>query len=214
MNQTSNQTFDRIGATPGKLALVAILSVVLLASAMTNFGVLDRDDDSNNDVPAAQLNPSKDEPSSSVTRRIALSQTAAMVDWPEISLEDAARYDPFAKPEFLKPTPPPMAEPAEPELPVQTVESQKTTAPQSTPEELALAAAKRLDEQTRAHALSLKEQGVAVIVQTSGGNVAQIGDRTVAVGDTIDGLQIISITPDGIVVKPAETKIAAEDADD
>lgn len=50
---------------------------------------------------------------------------------------------------------------------------------------------------------SLRQTGVAMILVSSDGRAAQVGDRTLRVGDTIDGFEVIEINADGVTFKPA-----------
>ena len=119
MNQNINHVLDKFGATPGKLTLVAVLFAVLVVSAMVNFGMVgDRVEHTDDEklATAAVVEHKINKPASDVlTRAVAVTRATLEVDWPEISIADASSYDPFAKPEFLKPSPQPVLEPpAEP----------------------------------------------------------------------------------------------------
>jgi len=50
---------------------------------------------------------------------------------------------------------------------------------------------------------AIRSRGVAMILVSPEGKAAQLGDRTVRVGDQIDGFEVIDITPTGVVFMPA-----------
>jgi hypothetical protein len=55
---------------------------------------------------------------------------------------------------------------------------------------------------------AIRSRGVAMILVSPEGKAAQLGDRTVRIGDQIDGFEVIDITPTGVVFMPAGSRPA------
>ncbi len=120
------------------------------------------------------------------------SAVAAGVDetrWKSPKLADVVGYDPFALPStFPKP---------------------KTIDPSDANAEGLVAAAAEEDAKKLADAIAqlqtqlqtLKERGVQVIVRERDQYVAMIGDRTLHIGDEINGFTVTEIDPGGVVVE-------------
>ena len=109
--------------------------------------------------------------------------------WKSPDLADVVDYDPFALP------------PAFPKPPVVDAAGAKGA-------DLVAAAdaddAKRVAEaieESRMQLAELKQQGVQVIVRERDQFVAMIGDRTIHVGDVIDGFTVTQIDPQGVQVE-------------
>lgn len=94
---------------------------------------------------------------------------------PTITIAEAAAYDPFAPPAWVPKS-------------GRMVQSDRSTIE---PGELEL------------RFRSLRQAGVAMILVTSSGQAAQVGDRTLYVGDTIDGFEVVEINAQGVTFKPA-----------
>ena len=94
--------------------------------------------------------------------------------WPEIDLDTVLEHDPFY--------------------------SQRLVASDSKEVEQADSAAKR--EQEMAELAFLRQKGVAMILQNNAGVVAAVGDRTLKIGDVIDGYRVVEIGSDGVVLEP------------
>ncbi|WP_197526476.1 hypothetical protein [Botrimarina colliarenosi] len=95
---------------------------------------------------------------------------------PRFSVEEAAGYDPFALPDWS-----PVAAQQMPDGSVAP-----TTA-----------------DTTGSRFENLRRQGVAMILVSGGGHAAQVGDRTLHVGDVIDGFEVVGIGPTGVDFRPA-----------
>lgn len=50
---------------------------------------------------------------------------------------------------------------------------------------------------------ALRRRGVAMVLTSHGGHAAQIGESTLRVGDAVDGFEVVSISDDGVVLRPA-----------
>ena len=63
-------------------------------------------------------------------------------------------------------------------------------------------------EPTDEHAdlLALQQDGVSMIVRDEAGMVANVGDRKLRVGDTIDGYRVVAIEMDGVVLERVQSK--------
>ena len=210
---SSDDKNDKVGATPGKLLLVAVLGVVLVVSAVINFG-------GSSPAAGSPSNTSKRKPklpnrnrTGSKTRNVSAKgksnaqpkRIARGVDWPKLAVSEAVAFDPFAKPDFLKPPPPPPAAEPEPEPEPEPVD------PGPSSEELQLIADEKAQESMRRVVVSLADLGITMIMSSPTGAVAQVGGRELRVGDTIEGLVVTRIDMDGIeLALPAKTKGASD----
>lgn len=112
---------------------------------------------------------------------------------PIIGASEAGVYDPFRVPSWS-----PAAA-----MVVQRSPSQEKTDSFLTKEEI----------ETRA--TLLREAGVAMVLVSSTGQIARIGDQTVQVGDEIKGFLVTKITAEGVVLQPNTSgPINEEDRDD
>ena len=169
----------KLRATPGKLALIAVLAVVLVVVLAVQFGGslgagpprdADRDRESHRPGPPGQLAVQAAQPS-----RDAGKGHDASRPWPKLELAEVSAHDPFA-------VRTPVAKPPEP--PATTAESEADRTQQD-----------QLLEQ-------LREQGVqAVIGGSRHGNAAVIGSQIVRVGDVLDGFRVVGIEADGVVLE-------------
>ena len=170
---------SKLGATPGKLALIAVLAVVLVVALAVQFGGSlgagrprdgDRGRESQSPGPAGQLAAQSAQPSEDAGKGHDASRP-----WPKLELADVSAYDPFA-------VRTPVTKPPEP--PATTAESDADRAQQD-----------QLLEQ-------LREEGVqAVIGGSRNGNAAVIGSQIVRVGDVLDGFRVVGIEADGVVLE-------------
>jgi len=174
---------SKLGVTPGKLVLIAVLAVVLVVVLAVQFGGVlgarpSAGEDSDGDGPQPG---SSDRPAAS--RASPGGEPAVEQDdpnpWPRLELADVSAYDPFTLGVSA-------VQPAEP--PAATTQRQRDRARQD-----------QLLEQ-------LQEQGVQAIVGSRrGGNVAVVGSEIVRVGDVLGELRVVAIEADGVVLeRPAE----------
>lgn len=178
----AEQTFiERIGATPGKIALMAVLAGVFAALLIMQLG-----DDSSS---IAIVEPSQ----GGVTTRAVISsrqsnyeQTELLAplvvkqrSWPEISLKEVRAHDPFAMPRVIGDD---QDESADLELEQESI--------------------RQLAEARRRALMALREKGVAIVLQSGDELVAVIGSDTVRIGDVIDGFKVVAIGPDGVKLTP------------
>lgn len=175
----------KIGLTPAKAALVAVLALVLAVvwGPQIFGGGSDRAESVAEARPAARSSSraprrgrrtTTQAPTTSEPARPAATER----DLPTITLSDAAAYDPFA-------------------LPAWAIEAEQLVG--GTSVQPASGGTSSLQQRFD----SLKATGVGMVLVSGDGQAAQIGDRTVRVGDEIDGFRVIEITADNIVFQPA-----------
>ena len=189
----------RIGLTQGKMVLIGVLAVALLGVIYIQYGS-DGTEDAVAGVDLTSETPSPRSASPAPTSpAVAASQAADAPKasapgslnptlWKTPDLTTIVEYDPFALP------------PAFPR-PVQVAdggagEGSGATDAATKASQLADTVAKLrtdLDE--------LQQRGVRVIVKQHDQYVAMIGDRTIHVGDEINGFTVTAIEPDGVHVE-------------
>jgi len=191
-----------MGATPGKLALVGLLAVVLAlvvvgqlpdsattqqAARRPRTPLLNQTNHPTNprqrpniQQQTIQSQPNPNQSNSSTNTKEKSSEPPT---WPDLPIEEIVAFDPFATPPWL---------------------SSATAAAQAGPADgsLLTEAARRAQ---KANALKkLQDQGTTIVVITSDDKRATIGNQTVRVGDHIEGFVITDITREGIVLSEFE----------
>jgi hypothetical protein len=169
----------KAGASPAKLALIAILALALIgviASNFTSSGEPAAESHSAQEVPRAGTAPST--ATSTPAARVAQAETAnplgdfaADESWPEPAMREVTRFDPFAAPEWAV----------------------AASGEQAADEEVS---AKQLNE-----LLSSKD---AIIFMSGDKRVARIGKMEFRVGDVIGHYKISDITSQGVVLSEAQ----------
>ncbi|QDV74257.1 hypothetical protein [Botrimarina mediterranea] len=177
------------GMTPGRAAIVAVLAIALVAVWGPQLF------SSSDEEPAlAAITPTKPKPAVVKAQAVkvqptranqtanaeAVSSTLAPASLekralPKFTASEASEHDPFAAPAWS---------PAAVSLMARTAEGDASAN-----------ATQRFE--------AIRSQGVAMILVSPEGRAAQLGDRTVRVGDQIDGFEVIDITPTGVVFMPA-----------
>ncbi len=188
-SKSSSANANRLGATPAKIGLIAVLALVLIVSAVINLGGLGAAAPERTAGAKRRSKRVPKVPNRPTTRNVASSGKATRkvlreIDWPGLNVSEASEFDPFAKPEFLQPPPP---EPT----PV-VVEEQPTKA-----EVKRVVDAKKL-KAMRSVVVSLAELGIEMIIATPDGGVARVAGREIRIGDMIEGLIVTRIDSDGI----------------
>jgi hypothetical protein len=200
VNATSKP--PRAGATPKKLALIGVLAVVLVGVLYFQFG-----GSAEEDVPlvtaaeATTKRPPRPATSAAAGAAKATSSVPEAKEWllepidrpqwkaPELA--HVVRYDPFALPAaFPQPG---------------GVGATGVT----TPDGVVVAAGTETDEDLRSQTIAeihtklneLKQRGVRVIIDGRKNAAAIVGDRTIHVGDEIEGFTVKAIDSDGVVVE-------------
>ncbi len=120
---------------------------------------------------------------------------APVTHWPKVSLAEMLQHNPFQKPAALQEAPPESAAPA-------VVETEPAAPETPDPALVALEAERR--KKVSATLADLQSQKVKVILRTNQKVSAVIGDRLIHEGDVIDGVKIVSILPNGVIVAPAD----------
>jgi hypothetical protein len=170
---TEQTWLERNGATPGKLAVIGTLAVMLIAVIWHNVAASQSPAESQTSRPStpqpivAAATPMSTKPIPAATDVV----TTPHKVWPKYSLEKVTKYDPLAKPMWFL-----MAQAAE-----------EGTAGAS------LARSAQVLEE-------LKKQPTKIVVISGNERIATIGELSFRVGDTIEGFQVTEITTDGIVL--------------
>lgn len=195
-----NTTLEKIGLTRGKASLIGVLAVALVAVIYGQYGP-----ESGADLapPAAQArpvppldrspNPGKpptvaagDQPDADLQLAMAeLDQDR----WQSPDIAEVIIYDPFALPAAFPQPPAPVPD---------------GIAADGADFSDAAASAQRLAEaveRLQTQLEELQQRGVHVIVNRHDEYVAMIGDRTLHVGDEINGFTVTAINPNGVHVE-------------
>lgn len=187
---------DRLGASPAKLALVAGLAVVLLLVLCVQFWPSSDPAPSSaaqraTTAPAqASLNQADSTSNPAAPAAVQELGGATLPKWRRTDLASVTRYDPFALPAAF-----PQPAPIEGDQTLVDVDNWAATQ--------ALAQSDVLDQrvqQMRADLEALRNLGVQVVIRHDDNYIAMIGDRTIQVGDEIDGFKVISIDSGGVHV--------------
>jgi hypothetical protein len=179
---------NKVGATPSKLVLIAVLAVVFVGVLVFQFSGKEEPPPPREKTGASESRP---RPAAGRTRVAASPRGDGDVrrkdrTWPQIALKEVLQHDPFAVPRALRP--PEEPKPATPVL---------KTPDKSRQEEL---------ERQREQALAaIRKQGVQMIFLGEKEQVALIGDRRVRVGDLFDGFRVTKIGPDGVTLSEHAT---------
>jgi hypothetical protein len=206
----------RIGLTPGKGAVIGVLAVVLVGVIYVQYGssgeatlVVDAGP-AEAIVPAAQAEeqalpatppPTAEVPEATAPAPAAQEQNAVTADavtaefdeskWKSPELTMVVAYDPFALPSAFP-------------QPVRTADGGQVVDGGDVSGADAEAAAAKLAEaieSLQSELRALQERGVHVIINGRDQYVAMIGDRTVHVGDEINGFTVTAIEADGVRVE-------------
>jgi hypothetical protein len=193
---------SKIGASPVKLALAAVLTVVFIAVLIVQFGGISNTrstgrergkgkDPTGSAQPTGAGQPAPSPPQPSRTLRT----TQA---WPILDIERVLEYDPFALPAPLSRQ--------------QEVVSKREGQREAEALELELARRRAEQEQSLAQ---LQEAGVrAILGGAQGEKVALVGSRVVRVGDELDGFRVSAIQPDGLTLQQPAVEQPANRTDD
>ena len=175
----------RPGVTRKQAIVLGALSAMLIAALY-----------SSQDTGATTDSTSVTTDARAARRKAAAAPTvAATVRWPSVTLEQTLKHNPFAElevpveppsqttPETVTSTPPvPVTSEEEPEI--DPVEENR----------------RRKSEETLAQ---LQSHKVSMILRTGKKASAMIGGRLVHEGDIVDGVRIVSILPNGVLVESA-----------
>lgn len=191
----------QLGLTPAKGALVA--GLLLLLAVIWGPQILSFDGGAS--APSSKITAqstgkaSRRSPSgTSAKKGTALSTVTPAVssskrEIPVIGASEAGAYDPFRVPSWS---------------PAAAMIAQRSTGQENDSSFLT-------EEELEQRASSLRQAGVAMVLVSSTGRIAKIGDQTVQVGDEIDGFRVMKITAEGVVLQPNASRPAnEEDRDD
>jgi hypothetical protein len=164
----------------GKLIAIGILSVVLLAVIVVQFGGDKRRVVSKS---SPRFNAGRRKSSAEQTAAPVASPARSAIEWPALSIAQVISHNPFALPDTLRPEGGAWA----------NGENSETTAIDMPPNILEM-------RRRRVELLaSLRRQGVDMILMTPQGRVARVGDLSLRVGDVVEGLKVQQINSTGIV---------------
>ena len=214
---------DPSAVSPAKLATIVALGIVLVIVLVVQFS----GGSSEPAVLKRRVPRNTVESGPASTSNTADSQPAlvARVHWPEIPRQEVASFNPFAVPFDLRGKVDSSTEPVGMSHLTQITQSSSSGSKQTTgtgelpyslkPGEeqarIRAQAEKSRLERVKATASSLQKQGVGLVVRTSSGAVARLGEQELRVGDVINGvLQIVAIDPRGIVVEEIPEVLAGE----
>jgi hypothetical protein len=190
---------EQIGLTPVKAALIGVLAVVLAGVLYFRLAASGDQAASPLAVATSPLPARRPLPASPATASAAsvpaddsLQSALAELDtqrWKTPELANVIAYDPFA-------LPPAFPQPPRAVLDPNLAEGSDTSATALNAERLADAV-----EQMQKELEELQQRGVRVIVKLRDEYVAMVGDRTLHVGDEINGFIVTAIEPDGVRVE-------------
>jgi hypothetical protein len=193
---------QKIGLTRGKAALVGVLAIALAIVVYIQYGPSGQSDVEAVATETRVPHPPGDmagrtlpvsQATAEVPETIARLATTAGFDqskWQPPELAAVVSYDPFALPPAF-PQPPRGAGGSQ-----LAADGEQAADRQSPADQLADAV-----EALRMELAALQERGVHVILRERNQYVAMIGDRTVHVGDEINGFTVTAIEPDGVLVE-------------
>jgi hypothetical protein len=186
---------ERLGASPGKLALIGVLAVALVGVLYLQYGghgasglaALDGEE-----TFGSPRRPGRATASPSELPVDAWMLHAAPLDeqlWEVADLREIVKYDPFALPAAFP-------------QPVQVTIDPVDTAGKPLADGVSNGDPwSSIVEDLQMQLQELRQRGVRVIVNRGDQYVAMIGDRTVHVGDEINGFTVTAIDPDGVLVE-------------
>jgi hypothetical protein len=175
---------SKVGATPGKLVLIAVLAVILVGVLIFQFSGKEEPPPPRHRAEVKR--PAAARPAARRTRAAASTPVEADAakkgrHWPEMALEEVVQHDPFAVPPALRPPTPPVPAAAAPKAPDKARREE----------------VRRQREQTLA---AIRKQGVQMVFLGKEKRIAIIGDRRVRVGDVFDGFRVTDIGSDGVTL--------------
>ena len=191
----SKATISKLtGATPGKLALIGVLAVILIAVLYLQFGRSGAGQATSRTAPRKRPESKAVQPATPVAAptmpgQVPRKKMRNMNRWTPPELAAVIRYDPFALPAAF-PRPRRVEEPGA--LADVATGQSDPAAEQVALEQQRAQMQQRLEE--------LRHQGVRVIVKGRDEYVAVVGDQEIRVGDQIQGFTVVAIDSDGVKV--------------
>ncbi|HUG71561.1 MAG TPA: hypothetical protein VMM76_27705 [Pirellulaceae bacterium] len=178
------------GLTTGKCISIGILAVVLLVVIAANFGGRKESVGAASHVRrAARENPE----STGLATSNAPGTERSEKPWPTFDVAAVIASNPFALPEVLRPGSQAMT--------TLTANSQTGEA-ESNIAAVESADVREMRRRQSEFMASLRAKGVDMILESSRGSVARIGDLSLRVGDVHEGLRVEKIGKSGVVFAP------------
>lgn len=173
---------SKLGATPGKLVVVALLATGLVAVVLFQVGGSSAPADTRAEPSGVRATRPPAEPDSPAAPTASPAPSEApSAPLPRITFEEASAYDPFAP------------APALAELvAARAAELNRLEADGNQPD----GRSRRIDQTVAA----LRDTGVHMVLLGQDEELAIVGDRTVRVGDVMGELEVIAIHPEGITL--------------
>jgi hypothetical protein len=190
---------ERYGASPGRLILIGVLAVVLAVVLFLQFGGSSDDDAYDAAIPpkASRLPRPLVEagnalPTTSGDAEASREWRIETVDrrnWASPDVARVVRYDPFALPAAFP-------------QPVRTAEGTLVDG-EGAVVDAGFSEERRAQDMAAIQAKleELKQRGVRVIISGHKEAAAVVGDRTVRVGDDLEGFTVKAIEADGVIVE-------------
>ncbi len=183
------------GVSRLKLAVIAILCVLLLAVLYVQFGGTKQSTQTSEKQPAADDSAEGRQRTRRTPRPIAVaneSPSAARSTWPALTLSEILQHNPFDLPhsltEDLSSSVDEAADEAEEELNRQQEEARQRLAKQ------------------QAFLGKFQNSGMTVYFEDTHGSAAIIGSRRVRPGDIIEGFLVVEVLPDGVILECVDPK--------
>ncbi|MBN1852761.1 MAG: hypothetical protein JW829_08550 [Pirellulales bacterium] len=188
-------TANPYGATPGRLALIGVLAVVLVSAVYWNIlreqpsqtvpksakdHVASKDSSIRAGAPAIRRGTARAKPATNPQVRIRTKS------WPEVELANVVAYDPFAVPETF-----PQPEAIAPE------EQHAAVSRDANQRELAVKRQAAIAAQAAAIE-SIRSKGVQAILRSDDNFIAIVNGREIRIGDVIEGFTVVHISTEGI----------------
>lgn len=183
------------GVTPGKLALIGVLAVVLVGVFYHQFApekepaVVAPPAPPSATQAAAPTPPGTTDGQTAVVPAAERKKTLTVTNWHSPKLANVVAYDPFALPAAF-PKPPTPEEAA-------LAQSAAVSSEDAAKRDAELAEER---EKSEGELQGLKQQAVQVMITRNDEFVAIVGDRVVRVGDDLNGFKVIAIDSDGVHV--------------
>ncbi len=186
---TQRKLPDKFGATPGKLALIGLLAVVLIWVIVRQLPGSSAavETVNSNSGQATSVSAS---PKSASTQQVVRRRSAKVISssnkqspiagvhqsWPKLRMDAVLAADPFAAPQWFTLA---VREKAAQDLPAAADDKQ---------EEIE----KSLEE--------FRKQGAAIVVISNRDKMATLGSHEVRIGDVVDGFIVTNISTEGVVL--------------
>jgi hypothetical protein len=187
----------QVGLTPGKMALMVLLAVVLagvlyhqLVGPSTKPASVAAQPTAASESSDVSSKPSTQLEKPTTVTGIGRTKTSYRAQWQSPDPESVVGYDPFALPASF---PQPLAQDD-----AHVVAQDDASSRENELAQRAALAAER--EQTQSQLVGLRQQGVRVIIKRDDQYVAIVGDQEVHVGDQLNGFTVTAIDADSVHV--------------